>query len=386
MITDLQTPLRKLLVAGLLLAACSAATATSSSDAGGTTIGHPTDQSPAKPAPGKTLVVGIHPSPPFVIEGDSGRWSGLSIDLWRLMAEEAGIQFQFKPMKLTTLFQALDDGSIDLAVGALSMSPEREKQFDFTHPFFISGLGIAVSNQHRNGLLSALSGLFSPHLLKPLLLVSAWLLLSGLLVWLFERRRNPAMFGGNPAQGVGSGFWWALVTLTTVGYGDKSPITLGGRMVALVWMMASLVILSSLTAAITTSLTINSLQSTIQGPKDLRGKRVATVSGSTSADWLQRHNIRYDDQQQLPQALELLQQGRVDAVVYDAPILRYALQQQADSSISLINNSFHQQFNAFALPPNSPYLEALNYAILDVIRSRQWQRLRQGYLGHDDDR
>lgn len=379
----LSTVLRHLCVASLLLTFSLAAIASPPTAPGSASVA--AVHHAVQPPPGSTVVVGIHPSPPFVIEGESGRWSGLSIDLWRLMAEEAGLRFQYKPMKLTALFQALDEGSIDLAVGALSMSPEREKQFDFTHPFFISGLGIAVSNEPGGGLSNALSGLFSPQLLRPLLLVSAWLLLSGLLVWLFERRRNPEMFGGNPAQGVGSGFWWALVTLTTVGYGDKSPITLGGRMVALVWMMASLVILSSLTAAITASLTVSTLQSAIQGPDDLRGKRVATVSGSTSADWLQRHEIGFDGQQTLPQALDLLQQGQVDAVVYDAPILSYALQQRNDSHISLLNSRFHQQFNAFALPPDSPYLEALNYAILDVIRSRQWQHLRQGYLGHDDD-
>jgi len=35
------------------------------------------------------------------------------------------------------------------------------------------------------------------------------------VLWIFERKRNPEQFGGTPAQGIGSSFWWAAVTMTT---------------------------------------------------------------------------------------------------------------------------------------------------------------------------
>ena len=46
------------------------------------------------------------------------------------------------------------------------------------------------------------------------------------------------------------GLWWTVVTLTTVGYGDFSPVTLGGRVTAVVLMLAGIGVVSFITANI----------------------------------------------------------------------------------------------------------------------------------------
>ena len=46
------------------------------------------------------------------------------------------------------------------------------------------------------------------------------------------------------------GLWWTVVTLTTVGYGDFSPITTGGRATAVVLMLAGIGVVSFITANI----------------------------------------------------------------------------------------------------------------------------------------
>ena len=48
------------------------------------------------------------------------------------------------------------------------------------------------------------------------------LFLVGNLIWLAERGRNAEHFPRQYLHGVGNGMWFALVTLTTVGYGDIS--------------------------------------------------------------------------------------------------------------------------------------------------------------------
>jgi len=63
-------------------------------------------------------------------------------------------------------------------------------------------------------------------------------------IYLFERHAQPELFGSIPAC-----MWWALVTLTTVGYGDMAPITIGGKVFG-VFVMISGVGIAAMPAGI----------------------------------------------------------------------------------------------------------------------------------------
>ncbi|MBU2511399.1 ion transporter [bacterium] len=65
--------------------------------------------------------------------------------------------------------------------------------------------------------------------------VLATIILTGSVgILIFEKGQNEQF------QGFLDGFWWSIVTLTTVGYGDKFPITTGGRILAVVIMLLGL--------------------------------------------------------------------------------------------------------------------------------------------------
>ncbi|MCP9800084.1 potassium channel family protein [Synechococcus sp. RedBA-s] len=46
----------------------------------------------------------------------------------------------------------------------------------------------------------------------------------GTLIWLAEHRTNPDNFPCHSLRGAGNGMWFALVTLTSVGYSDWAPV------------------------------------------------------------------------------------------------------------------------------------------------------------------
>ena len=75
--------------------------------------------------------------------------------------------------------------------------------------------GSSVPAQNKGGAWHYVKRLFSFDLLKVLILLSFVLLIIGIIVWLFERKKNPEQFGGTAMHGIGSGFWWSAVTMTT---------------------------------------------------------------------------------------------------------------------------------------------------------------------------
>ena len=332
----------------------------------------------------KTLVVLTKESPPFAMCGEDGVWRGLSIDLWEYIAQKEQISFQYRATDLDGLIGQLENDEAHLAVAALTITADREARIDFAHPFYTSGFGIAVPVQRgAPAWLTVVAGLFSLDFLQVVGALLGLLLVVGALVWLFEKRRNAEQFGGHPVAGLGAGVWWSAVTMTTVGYGDKAPQTILGRLVALVWMFASVIIISSFTAAIASSLTVGRLAGSIQGPDDLPGKSLATVAGSTSEAYLEQHGLRGSPYPTAAEALKAVAKGTSDAMVYDEPILQYLANTELAGRVSVIPGTFDRQDYGFAVPTDSPLREQLNRAVLEAITTDTWRQIKTRYLGQE---
>lgn len=331
--------------------------------------------------PGQALRVGTKAAPPFVIAGSNpDRFEGISIALWEAVARRLDLEFRYVLSDLEALLSGLEDDRLDVSVAALTVTAERETRLDFSYPFYSTGLAIAVPAK-GGALWATLGRFFSWPFFTTLAGLALLLLGVGVAIWTFERRANAEEFGGSAVQGLGSGFWWAAVTMTTVGYGDKSPRTLGGRLVGLVWMFTAVIIISSFTAAIATSLTVDRLSSGIEGVEDLGKAQVVTVAGSAAAAALSHRGIAYTTYKTLEDALELLGDDRAEAVVYDAPLLNYRVLNDYGSRLQVLSPVFDRQDYAFALPQGSALREPINRAILEVLTTEEWRRTLTRYLG-----
>ncbi|MGD8395061.1 MAG: transporter substrate-binding domain-containing protein [Candidatus Eiseniibacteriota bacterium] len=331
-------------------------------------------------ATARELVVATRVAAPFVLRQPDGGWTGLSIELWERIAATLGWSYRYEERDLTDMLAGVENGTIDVAVAALTVTAAREEQMDFTHPFHSSGLGIAVPAARRSAWLSLVHRLVSSAFVQAAGGLLTLLLLVGWIVWLVERRHNPGQFA-HGWRGLGAGLWWSAVTMTTVGYGDKAPETLAGRTLAIIWMFASVALISGFTAAIASSLTIGELESRIQGPDDLTGKRVGTVAASTSDTWLADRQIAARHQPTIADAVRALARGELDAVVYDAPILMYLAQTKTGGAVRVLPRLLEHQDYAFALRSGSALREPLNQELLRQLAEPAWDAIRVRYLG-----
>lgn len=328
----------------------------------------------------RTLVVAVKVAPPFVIER-AGGYSGLAIDVWDDIATERGWKFRYENYDLQGLLDAVENGQVDVGIGAITATSQREEIMDFSHPITSSGIGVAAPRQQSAGWLAVARSFFSLAFLKVVGALILLLLAVGVLTWLFERKHNAEQFGGKPTHGIGSGFWWAAVTMTTVGYGDKAPITLGGRLLGLLWMFAALIVASVFTASITSALTVGQLTARIQGVDDLAGIRIGTMAGTTSAQWLAGAHLDSREMPDLDAALRALAAGESDAVVYDAPILQWTINQRYRNRLEVLPFTLERQDYAYALPTGSPLREPLNASLLERVNSPDWRIRVSHYLG-----
>jgi len=329
----------------------------------------------------RELVVGTKPTVPFVIKTPAGDWQGISIELWQTIADSLGLTYRFEETDLEGLQAGLENGTLDVAAAALTVTAERESRLDFTHPFYTTGLTIAVSASGNGGILSIIEQLFSADFLSAIGALLAVLVLIGIIVWIFERKRNAEEFGGSFLEGIGSGVWWSAVTMTTVGYGDKAPRTFLGRIVGLVWMFAAIIVVSGFTAAITSSLTVSQLSSKVRGPADLPYVSVGSIANSTSAGYLDEEGITFTSYDTPLAGLQAVSRGDIEAFVYDAPILKYLIKTQLGGRVQVLPVTFYRQDYAFALPQDSELREPINQVLLEHLQQAAWSKLLTEYMG-----
>ena len=309
-----------------------------------------------------------------------GEWEGISIDLWRRIAGELNLKYQFKEVDLPGMIKGPADGSLDAAVGALTITAEREKSLDFSQPFYETGLSIAVPKD-RGGAWAAIKGIFSRNLILGILGLLGVIMTIGTVLWLIERRKNPHYRG---ITGLISGMLWSATT--AVGHPHhKAPTTVAGELLAILWMLTSVLALSGFTALIAAALTANALRSTIHGVNDLHSLRVGSIAGAEAEDYLSRQRIRFRAFPDLNAGLAAVKDGQLDAFVHDRPLLAWQIRQNYSDTLELLQPLFDKQTYGIALPTGSPLREPIDRMILTDIRADWWRQTTFRYLGESPD-
>ena len=70
-----------------------------------------------------------------------------------------------------------------------------------------------------------------------------------------------------------------------------------------------------------------------------------------------------------------------NALVYDAPILRYLVNEELKGKVEILPKTFERQDYAIALPTGSSLREPINHSLLEKIRREEWQETLYKYLG-----
>ena len=336
----------------------------------------------AAQAPTPTVRVATRVVRPFVFE-DGGELKGFSIDLWQEIGSRLHVKSEFLVRAtVQDLLRSVKTKEADLGIAAISITSEREQEFDLSQPMFDAGLQILTPMKERSGgrFAAILASFLSSAALPIFGIVVLIIIVIAHLVWAFERRHPSGVLTHRSYYpGILEAGWWAASTLAT--QADQMPRTALARIVAVIWMFASVVFIAYFTASVTSSLTLQQLRSDINGPDDLPGKRVATVVGSTSAEYLKQHHINATEVANADDAFEALRHDQADAVVYDAPILLFYASHDGSGKVQPVGSIFHRESYGIVFPTDSHYRKRVNEVLLNLKEDGTYDRLYQKWFG-----
>lgn len=333
----------------------------------------------------KPLRVAVYEAAPYGSLERNGLFSGASVELWRRVAEDQRWQYEFKSVaSMDDILNGLRHGMFDAAIGAITITPGRLNRVDFSYPTHPSGVAVAFAR--RNSVLAAFKayGSVASQLGALVLTMLVLLLLTGILIWLSERYSRQKNETNEPTIArLHEGLYWAVVTMTTVGYGDMTPRTHFGRAIAVAWMLGSLVLVSLLSTSIVAQLTAQQLNGSDNVQLgDLIGKRLGAATSSSGAEFLTSRGLTFTGYSSLGAALDALAAHKIDAVVNSVGALEYMIANRYRNSIELERGLLAPAFMGFALPPNSPLREPLNQSLLRITTGSEWPAIEAAYFSH----
>ena len=312
---------------------------------------------------------------PFVLD-ENGVYSGFSIDLWQEIARRLKLDYVWvRAPSGREQLEAIVRGDADVAISGITMTPEREQMVDFSTSFFDSGLQIMVPMDANSPFLSTADALLSSGIRQIAIAALVVMFVLANVLWLVERRANPTFQKGY-VRGILEGLWGVVLIIATGEHGDRDAPNVVKRLtVATMWLLG-VVLIAQFTATVTSSLTIQQLHSSIEGPGDLPGKKVGTVPGTVAAAYLQHLGIPFAEVRTPDDGLRMFRQGEVQAIVYDAPTLQYWAAKRGKGVVQVVGPVFRPEKYGIAVAKGSPLRKQINAVLLAIYEDGKYEELR----------
>ncbi|KAM9699311.1 glutamate receptor ionotropic, delta-1-like, partial [Menidia menidia] len=366
---------------------------------------------------------------PFVmvaenILGQPKRYKGFSIDVLDALAKLLGFKYEIYQVADSKYGSQLPNGSwngmigdlinkrADLAVSAITITPDRENVVDFSKRYLDYSVGILLRRPEEKINIFSLFAPFDPAVWA---CIAAAVPVVGVLVFLLGRLQalrscsSQNAPGGQNAPGaqMGSGSLHSAIWIVYGAFVQQGGDGLGGsvalRIVMGSWWLFTLIVCSSYTANLAAYLTVSRMDHAIRSFQDLARQMevdYGTVRDSAVYEYFRNKGTNPLEQDSTYAELwrSLSQNGGLDhcvsspsegirkakkgpyAFLWDLAVLEYAALTDADCSLSVSGSRLSSKGYGIALQHGSPYRDLFSQRILelqergdlDVLRQKWW--------------
>lgn len=330
----------------------------------------------------RKMRVGVFISPPFVEAEENNTYSGMAIDLWKMLESELNVVSQYvNYSSLDKLLSAIQAKEIDVAVTNLTVTYDRAQVVKFSYPWYDAGLRIMASNDRKGSIWKEMKQNGQIHSY-----VCIFLILTALTILqtILFRKKDPE-YPRKWKDGLALSFYNLMNTLRggTLEYKFLGWV---GYLLAVIWMIFGIGLVAYVTSTITSSMTKISLTSEINSLADLSGKIVGVETGGVEEAFLRSVGIRTSSYDNVLHAIEALKNNEVHAVVSDAPVLEYWAHKNPQEKVSVVGSLFHPDKYAFATyKENSELIDTISVILIKLYESGKIKELKDSYMGVDNE-
>ena len=339
-------------------------------------------QAPATVDPEPSAVtVGVYLSPPFVLAED-GRFTGMAIELWEAVSGNLRLQSSYVELDtFADIVSAVATGEIDVAVTNLTITRDRAEQIDFTHPWFDAGLRVMVNEDRGAGFWDVIGGLQASGHLRAYAWIAGIILVATAMLTFFDRHFDKD-FPRRWRDGIAESFY-TVMSVATSGKPPSRKNLFGwiGRIWQGLWLVCGVAVLAYVTSSVTSVMTTLSLTNQINGVSDLPGRPVGVLSGSVAERYARASNMEGRPFAHIEDAVGALLDGRITAIVGDAPVLEYHAHTNPNLPLNVVGAIFEPDKYGFGLPLNSPLTRAITVELIGAHESGLLEEIRTRYFG-----
>lgn len=338
----------------------------------------------AQPAqPSQPVTVGVYTHPPFVMkQGDT--FTGMAVELWERVADRLNIESRYVEFdNVGALVAAAASGTIDVGVTNITVTKDRAERIDFTHPWFDAGQRIMINDDRGAGFQELFRGLSNSGHLRAYAWIAFVIAVATCLLTLFDRHFDKD-FPRRWRDGIAESFY-TVMSIATSGRSPTRKNLFGwaGRIWQGMWLVCGIAVLAYVTSSVTSVMTTLSLTSQINSVADLSGRVVGVQPGSIAEGYAREAGFSTRTFNHIDDAAQALIDGRIDAIIDDAPVLEYYAHTNPQQAVSVVGPIFSPDKYAFGLPHQGSLTRRISVELIGAHESGLIEEIKARYFGKD---
>lgn len=325
----------------------------------------------------RILQVGTTTRRPYTWQQSDGTWTGPAIQLWDKIAKQAGLQYELKgytseELSALELNSYKTDRSLDVFASGVEINAVQNNICDFSQPFDAGGYSLVT---HTRGITlprTIIKRVMTFEVLIWLVFMLIATVIAGSIIRLVEKKNNPSHFANKDS--FVNGMWWAISTLSTVGYGDFVPKTRAGKLVGGVWIFISIILVAIFSATIVATLTVGQLTPYFKSIKSMKSNLVGIIERPNSRYVANKLGVMPRIYATPDDAFTALENNEIEGFLHPTNELRSLLSVRGDSQLLVLPTEVIRGFVGFGLNKNLDVetVRKINSELIKIIESPEW--------------